>query len=53
MNLLGKTGLYVMPIGLGGIVVMDSEPAEASRIVEDAVKFGINYFDVAPLIRQF
>jgi aryl-alcohol dehydrogenase-like predicted oxidoreductase len=48
MNLLGKTGLNVMPIGFGSIVVMDSEPAEASRIVEDAVEFGINYFDVAP-----
>ena len=48
MNLLGKTGLNVMPIGFGGIVVMDSEPEQASRIVEDAIEFGINYFDVAP-----
>ncbi|VGO11800.1 General stress protein 69 [Pontiella desulfatans] len=48
MNLLGKTGLNVMPIGFGGIVVMDSEPKQASRAVADAIEFGINYFDVAP-----
>ncbi|VGO11813.1 General stress protein 69 [Pontiella desulfatans] len=48
MNVLGKTGLNVSPIGFGGIVVMDYEPEQASRIVADAVEFGINYFDVAP-----
>jgi len=48
MNPLGKTGLNVMPIGFGGIVVMDAEPQQASKAVADAVEFGINYFDVAP-----
>jgi predicted aldo/keto reductase-like oxidoreductase len=48
MNQLGKTGLNVMPIGFGGIVVMDSDPAAATKAVADAVEFGINYFDVAP-----
>ncbi len=35
MNPLGKTGLNVMPIGFGGIVVMDAEPQQASKAVAD------------------
>lgn len=45
---LGTTGEYLSMIGFGGIVVMDEEPAAASRLVAEAVERGINYFDVAP-----
>ena len=45
---LGKTGVELSIIGLGGIVVMDAEPATAAKVVSDAVEAGINYFDVAP-----
>ena len=48
MKRLGKTDLQVMPIGFGGILVMDAEPARAAGIVAEAVEFGINYFDIAP-----
>jgi len=46
---LGKTGLNVSIIGMGGIVVRDTEPDHARRIVADAIDKGVNYFDVAPL----
>lgn len=45
---LGKTGENLSIIGLGGIVVMNSEPGHAKNIVAEAVDRGINYFDVAP-----
>ncbi|MHC4739848.1 MAG: aldo/keto reductase [Planctomycetota bacterium] len=45
---LGKTGKNVSIIGMGGIVVKDAEPAHAAGLVAEAVKSGINYFDVAP-----
>jgi aryl-alcohol dehydrogenase-like predicted oxidoreductase len=45
---LGKTGEELSIVGFGGIVVMNAEPAEASRLVAEAVDRGINYFDVAP-----
>ena len=48
MNRLGKTELMVSSIGFGGIIVMNSEPEEAAKSVENAVSSGINYFDVAP-----
>jgi len=35
-------------IGFGGIVVKDTPPDEASRLVGNAIDSGINYFDVAP-----
>ncbi len=35
-------------VGLGGIVVAQTEQAEADRIVAEAVEAGVNYFDVAP-----
>ena len=35
-------------VGFGGIVVMNVEPAEASRLVAEAIDRGVNYFDVAP-----
>jgi aryl-alcohol dehydrogenase-like predicted oxidoreductase len=48
MHKLGKTGLNVYPIGFGGIVVMNTQPEDAQRIVAKAVEDGVNYFDVAP-----
>jgi len=45
---LGKTGLNVSEISFGGIMLMDTPQKEAKRIVETAVKKGINFFDVGP-----
>ncbi|MEW6750229.1 MAG: aldo/keto reductase [Candidatus Latescibacterota bacterium] len=44
----GSTGWTLSVIGFGGIVVSQTRPDEASRIVAEAVDRGINYFDVAP-----
>lgn len=44
----GQTGIDLSIIGFGGILVTNTEPAEASRLVARAVDHGINYFDVAP-----
>lgn len=44
----GDTGVHLSIIGFGGIVVMNSEPAQAKRVVAEAVERGVNYFDVAP-----
>ncbi len=44
----GRTDERLSVIGFGGIVVTNTEPAEASRLVGEAVDKGINYFDVAP-----
>lgn len=35
-------------VGFGGIVVMDETPADAARIVRQAIDRGVTYFDVAP-----
>lgn len=45
---LGKTGEMLSMIGFGGIAVMNEDPADAKRIVAQAIERGINYFDVAP-----
>jgi aryl-alcohol dehydrogenase-like predicted oxidoreductase len=45
---LGKTGVHLSIIGMGGIVVTNSTPASSRNIVAEAVDRGINYFDVAP-----
>jgi aryl-alcohol dehydrogenase-like predicted oxidoreductase len=47
-RLLGGTGRELSIVGFGGIVVMNTEPPEASRLVAEAVDRGVNYFDVAP-----
>ena len=44
----GRTNEMLSIIGFGGIVVMNTEPAEARRLVGEAVDKGVNYFDVAP-----
>jgi aryl-alcohol dehydrogenase-like predicted oxidoreductase len=45
---LGKTGVDLSIIALGGIVVTDTEQSFANNIVAEAYDRGINYFDVAP-----
>ena len=45
---LGRTGEELSIVGFGGIVVMNVEPEEASRLVAEAIDRGVNYFDVAP-----
>lgn len=45
---LGKTGVELSIIGLGGIVVMNAEQSVANNTVAEAVDRGVNYFDVAP-----
>jgi len=44
----GRTGRQLSVIGMGGIVVTNTEPDEADRLVAEAVERGVNYFDVAP-----
>jgi aryl-alcohol dehydrogenase-like predicted oxidoreductase len=44
----GDTGEYLSIVGFGGIVVSQTTPTEAGRLVAEAVDRGVNYFDVAP-----
>lgn len=44
----GSTGEQLSIIGFGGIVVTQTEPDEAARLVGEAIDHGVNYFDVAP-----
>ena len=48
---LGKTGLEVTEVGLGGAFIHEGETAhdEATRVVHRALELGVNYFDTAPL----
>ena len=45
---LGKTGIDLSIIALGGVAVMDTEQGFANHLVAEAFDGGINYFDVAP-----
>ncbi len=45
---LGKTGEKLSILGFGGIVVKEATPAQASYRVDEAIDYGVNYFDVAP-----
>ncbi len=47
-RVLGQTGRRLSVVGFGGIVVKDTTPEEASQLVAEAVRRGVNYFDVAP-----
>jgi aryl-alcohol dehydrogenase-like predicted oxidoreductase len=47
-RILGKTGLSISVLAFGGIVVQDTDAADAADYVAQAVDGGINYFDVAP-----
>ncbi len=44
---LGKTGLKVSVVGLGGIPVQRTDAAEAKEIVKACMEQGINYLDTA------
>ena len=44
----GTTGWSLSILGFGGIIVMDTTPAEADAYVGEAIDRGVNYFDVAP-----
>ena len=48
MRPYGNTGVNLSIVGFGGIVVTNTEPPDASRLVAEAVERGVNYFDVAP-----
>lgn len=45
--ILGKTGLSVSKMGLGGIPVQRITPKETRRLLEEMVKKGVNYIDTA------
>lgn len=45
---LGKTGVELSLIALGGVTVMDTGQSFANNLVAEAFDRGINYFDVAP-----
>jgi aryl-alcohol dehydrogenase-like predicted oxidoreductase len=45
---LGNSNLNVSEISFGGIMLMNTPEAEAEMIVKNAVKNGINFFDVGP-----
>jgi len=45
---LGKTGVDLSIIALGGVAVMDESQQAANNLVAEAFDRGINYFDVAP-----
>ena len=45
---LGKTGVDLSIVGLGGIVVSKLAQSHANAVVAEAVARGVNYFDVAP-----
>ena len=47
-RVLGKTGVKLSILGFGGIVVRDATVTEASERVREAIRYGVNYFDVAP-----
>jgi aryl-alcohol dehydrogenase-like predicted oxidoreductase len=44
----GKTGVKLSVVGFGGIIVTDEKPADAARMVSEAIDRDVNYFDVAP-----
>ena len=44
---LGKTGLNVSVVGLGGIPIQRTDQLEAYRVIEECMKQGINFLDTA------
>jgi len=45
---LGRTGLKLSILGLGGMTIAQETPAETRSLVSEAFEAGVNYFDVAP-----
>lgn len=50
---LGRTGLQVSAIGLGGVPLTMLAPDEALKVIETAIDEGINYFDLDEAGNQF
>lgn len=46
-GILGKTGLKVSKIGLGGIPIQQLNQCDASKLIEKALEYGINFMDTA------
>ena len=48
---LGRTGLQVTELGLGGVFVRTAAtvPGEGVRVVQRALELGVNYLDTSPL----
>ena len=48
---LGRTGLEVTELGLGGVFVRTARtaPGEGVRVVQRALQLGVNYLDTSPL----
>lgn len=46
-NILGKTGLKVSKISLGGIPLQQLNQDDANKLIEKALEFGINFIDTA------
>ncbi len=44
---LGKTGLMVTPVGMGGIPIMRLNMSEAAKVVRGVLDLGINFIDTA------
>jgi len=51
IRVLGKTGLNVFPIGLGGQALLEQEgkEKEARELIDTAIDLGVNYFDTATI----
>jgi len=45
---LGRTGIKLSILGLGGMTIAQETPAETRSLVSEAFEAGVNYFDVAP-----
>jgi len=45
---LGRTGIKLSILGLGGMTIARETPAETKTLVSEAFEAGVNYFDVAP-----
>jgi len=47
MRVLGKTGLKVSAVGMGGIPIQRVSFPQARKVVEMAIRLGVNFFDTA------
>ena len=45
---LGRTGLDVSIISFGGVMAKNMEQEEVNKVVSEAIKRGVNLFDVGP-----
>ena len=45
--ILGKTGLEVSRIGIGGIPIVRPTEVEAIKVIQRALDFGVNFIDTA------